>query len=188
MGSPALSITRTAVLVIAVAMTLTACGGTKTVNDGPTNTSRTSGLVHPVPIEGRPSLESMLKNYRAVERDVIDALTQKYGDLGWHQPDGDSDISSDCGPDSHYAQVGLRTWVGTKNPPKGVSDEVKALVTDVLKKHGFTHFQVMNQSATDLDMFGYDKYDTRLEVGYDKRPIVGTDMGCFKWANPNDSF
>lgn len=176
-------------LALVAAATLTACGGTNTLNDGPTNTSKTSGVVHPVALAERPSMETMLKRYDTMQKAVIKAITEKFGDLGWHPLAGDSDMGAGCKDkpdDPNYSTMGLQSWESDRKPSKGSSEEFKQLVEKVLKEHGFTAFQVMNEGPTYVEFFAYDQYDTRFDIGYDKRLTFGTNTGCFKWANQAD--
>lgn len=168
------------------AMILAGCG-TKENNHMPDDTPMTTGLITPAPLEGRPPMNEMLDHYRKVVDEVITAVDNAYGPLGWSVKEGAGESRGSCEsgidpdkptlPDGEVAN--LATRVAANVPPAGAADDVRAVIEQATGKHGFTHFQVMEQTDTAFHIFAYDRYDTRLSFGYGKASAMGLQTGCF---------
>lgn len=129
----------------------------------------------------------MLDRYRKVVDQVMAAVDAAYGPMGWEHFDDEADGQAACGsgidPDqptlADGAISGLGTRMSSKVPPAGAAGDVRALIEKVSAKHGFTHFQVVEETDTALQIFAYDTYDTRLSFGYDKATATSLRTGCF---------
>ena len=130
-------------------------------------------------------METMVKRYEAMQADVFDSLEKEFGAKPWEvQPNSLGGGRSGCGgpeddPEGEQVQLPPMSFTGTY--PATDWDQVRDLVEEVGRKHGFDDVAHVKDEPGDLDMVGEDEYGGRYEFGMAKNTIFDLRTGCHRW-------
>ena len=136
-------------------------------------------------MKDRPAMETMVKRYEAMQADVFDSLEKEFGAKPWEvQPNSLGGGRSGCGgaeadPEGEQVQLPPMSFMGTY--PDADWGQVRDLVEEIGRKHGFDDVAHVKDEPGDLDMVGEDKYGAQYEFGMAKNTIFDLRTGCHRW-------
>ena len=144
----------TALLLLALALAMTACGSTSAdePKKGPA-------------MDERPSMETIVSRYQAMQEDLFATLDQKVGQKPWAEAPNSSGFGRAGCPDDDEAEIAFlpdMSFTGTYDA--GDWDEVKTLVEQVGREHGFDDTAVVADEPGNLDLVGEDELRRPLRV------------------------
>lgn len=133
-------------------------------------------------VTDRPAMETMVKRYEALQADLFASLEAKLGPRGWAVSanslgGGRSGCEDD--PEGERVQLPPMSFDGTYDA--AAWDEVKALVEQVGRTHGFDDVATVKDEPGDLLVVGEDEFGGRYEFGMARNTIFDVRTGCHRW-------
>ncbi len=164
-GDPGAVVSRTVtvLLLLALALAMAACGSTSTdePKKGPA-------------MDERPSMETIVSRYQAMQDDLFATLDQKVGKKPWAEAPNSSGFGRAGCPDDDEAEIAFlpdMSFTGTYDA--GDWDEVKTLVEQVGREHGFDDTAVVVDEPGNLDLVGEDSSVAATSSGWRRTPSSG---------------
>jgi hypothetical protein len=157
--------------VAAVVLLLTACGG-----EEPSTTEEEH-------VDDRPAMETVVMQYEAMQDDLFASLEGRFGARAWAVSDnslGGGRTGCDDDPEAERVYLPPMTFAGTY--PEAEWDQVKQVVADVGREHGFDDVAYVKDEPGELSMVGEDAYGARYSFGMARNTVFDVHTGCHRWG------
>lgn len=134
-------------------------------------------------LEDRPRMEQIVADYRTVGREIVQALTDEFGEVGWRPSDARGDSRSGCpgAPQADAEKVRLQPYIRDGAYDDDQLSEVIAVIDRVAGEHGFSPLERAIETDEYVQFNASDQWGGLLEFGIDVHAGISLTTDCHLW-------
>ncbi|MEV7974275.1 LppA family lipoprotein [Cellulomonas sp. NPDC089187] len=176
---------RICIVVITLVFAISGCGAVRDAIDP----NPPPEYLEP-PLEQRPTMETVIADFRQMRAEIIEAFNAEFGTTTWHDDNpAYSSTRSGCTEEDRIdgmGQLSLPLLSVDRSFHGAERERAIELVQQIGARHGFeTPRTVVNQSQN-FSIYAQDQYGSSYNFGGIVHSSISMSTGCFLWETPPD--